>query len=50
MQHAAETDGDFRHVLDELWQKSPEFGHPWLEAVVNRNGIDRNSDLLRAWH
>ena len=27
---------------------TPEFGHPWLEAVMVRNGIDRNSELRRS--
>jgi hypothetical protein len=49
MRRAAETHGDFQYVLDELWQKRPDFGHPWLEAAVRHHRIDRSSDLLRSW-
>jgi hypothetical protein len=49
MQEAADGAGDFQEVLDRLWQRNPDFGHAWLEGVLRRGGIERDSDLLTAW-
>jgi hypothetical protein len=49
MNQAANGDGNYQAILDELWQWNPEFGQPWLDGVVKYEKIDRSSSNFDSW-
>ena len=46
---AANDDGHYQAILDELWTWNVQFGQPWLDGVIEYGEIDRSSSTFDAW-
>lgn len=49
MNRAANGDGDYQAILDELWAWNVQFGQPWLDGVIEYSGVDRSSSTFDSW-
>jgi len=49
MDRAANGDGTYQAILDELWTWNVPFGQPWLAGLTDYAGMDRSSSTFDSW-
>jgi hypothetical protein len=49
MDRAANGDGDYQAILDQLWTWNVKFGQRWLDGVIEYEKIDRSSSIFDSW-